>query len=440
MDNRTDLPERPLKEKCMKKKKGFLAAVFMAAILLTGCGVKQISEAATVEAGQELKLKATDFFSIPEEKAGDIVFDTSKVDVAKPGVYEVSAYYKKNIYPIKLTVEDTTAPEVILKERYVFTNNAAALNPVQLLEGVYDAGGYSASMIRYERIGNLAVLDAASLKELTDRILISEKEEGLAVLGSAEIPEEEGIYRAVLAVTDESGNTKLEELCLILDKTGARIGDTPDQIIEVLSNELDKKPNVNPSAYHIFDNVDGVIPPESIACELERRDTEEPSYLVHVSYTDRAGNESRAEFLIVVKEKKAGEGAGGKEKRTGKEASIEGQNGMEKDGGNASAASVEEYGHTFATSADKETDSSLTSAQQSAVDAGYGVIIRTDGGYAVMVHGGEDGRILEDFLASIGCRAVHFGGSWICCEKNQYLWAASGIVPLITAEDPDFWD
>lgn len=406
----------------MKKKIVFLVFASIAAMLSAGCGVKQISDAVTVEAGQELELTATDFFNIRKEKAGEVVFDVSKADTARPGIYEVLASYKKRTYTINVTVEDTTAPEVFLKERYVFTNDAAALNPGQVIEGVYDAGGYSASFIRFEKAGNLEVLDTAALKDRVDEISVPGKEEALAELGSTEIPKEEGIYRTVLAVTDESGNTTLEELCLILDKTGARIGEAPDRVVEVLKEDLEKEPRVDPSDYHVFDNVDGVIPSESVTCKLERRDTEEPSYVVHVSYTDRAGNESHGEFLIMVKEKKPE----GKEKGTDKAGNEE------RDHREDEKPSLPAAG--------EEDDDGLTPTQQLAVDAGYGVMIQTDTGYAVMVHGGEDGQVLEAYLTSLGCRATHFGGSWISCEKDQYLWVASGIVPLITPDDPEFWN
>ncbi len=422
----------------MKKRKMLLTVILATAVCFPGCGVKQTEDTVTVEAGQELELKATDFFRIREEKAKEFVFDLSEVNLSKTGIYEVLASYKKNTYTINVVVEDTTPPEVLLKERYVFTNDAVSLDAEELIEGVYDAGRYTASLIRFEKIGNLEVLDAAALKALTDEIPVPGEKERLAALGSTKIPEEEGIYRAVMSVTDECGNATLEEICLILDKTGARIADQEDRIIETGAGEMDQMPEADPSDYHVFDNADGVIPPELISCEVKRKDVEAHSYVVHVSYRDRAGNESSAEFLMIVQEEQSQE-EGEQQSKEGKERPKEERKQQEEE----EEQQKEERGVNevrIENQNEEDAYNELTPVQQSAADAGYGVIVRTETGYAVMVHGGEDGQILEEFLTSIGCRATRFGGSWICAANDQYLWVASGIVPLITEDDPEFWD
>lgn len=105
-----------------------------------------------------------------------------------------------------------------------------------------------------------------------------------------------------LEVADEHGNAAYEEIVLILDKTGAKIEDVADKTITVSADKLSAEPTVDKSEYIINDNVDGKIKADDITCQLELRDEAKHEWLNHVSYVDRAGNESKETFLIIVKE------------------------------------------------------------------------------------------------------------------------------------------
>lgn len=166
-------------------------------------------------------MDAREFFDIKEENVDEITFDISKVDVNKIGEYDVTAAYKKDTFTIKVTVEDTTAPMVEMKKRYVITNDIAVCDPMQLVEGIYDASGFITEFIRFEKNGNLGIMDNTAIKVLTDTIPVPCDQEEMKTVGNEEIPTEEGIYRSVLAVTDEQGNARLEEVYIILDPTGA---------------------------------------------------------------------------------------------------------------------------------------------------------------------------------------------------------------------------
>ena len=275
--------------------------VILMAVNLFG-GVKQTKDSIVHEAGKELNIDVTDFFDVNEEAAGNITVDTSEVDTETVGVYTATAKYKMHTYQIQVDVQDTQAPSVEFAIRYVFTNNVAEADLAGMVAGAYDASEYTLKLVRFEKSGMLNVMTESALKDLTDAIPVPCSQEELAVMGTEEIPTEEGIYRAVLSATDTYGNVCYEEVYVILDTTGARIEDVPDKEVSVPSEKLAEAPVVNPGDYVIKDNVDGSIPEEDIVCELELRDEAAHEWLVHVSYTDRAGNESKAEFLIVVKE------------------------------------------------------------------------------------------------------------------------------------------
>ena len=275
--------------------------VILMAVNLFG-GVKQTKDSIVHEAGKELNIDVTDFFDVNEEAAGNITVDTSEVDTEMVGVYTATAKYKMHTYQIQVDVQDTQAPSVEFANRYVFTNNVAEADLAGMVAGAYDASEYTLKLVRFEKSGMLNVMTESALKDLTDAIPVPCSQEELAVMGTEEIPTEEGIYRAVLSATDTYGNVCYEEVYVILDTTGARIEDVPDKEVSVPSEKLAEAPVVNPGDYVIKDNVDGSIAEEDIVCELELRDEAAHEWLVHVSYTDRAGNESRAEFLIAVKE------------------------------------------------------------------------------------------------------------------------------------------
>ena len=289
----------------MKKKLFILLSAAMLTLALSGCGVELTNDTITHEAGQELVINATEHFNIDEEKAQELVFDTTTVDVNKVGEYEVPVTYKDNEFALKVNVVDTTAPMVEFSQRCVFTNDLVNTDITNALEGIYDASEYTTKLIRFEYVGNLDVMDEKAVKEFTDQIPLPCDSDELMAIGTEEVPEEEGIYRSVLEIKDVHGNMRLEEVYVVYDTMGAKIEDVADKTVHVAKEDLDKEPELDKSEYKIKDNVDGRVNEEDIVCELELRDKDKHEWLVHVSYTDRAGNESKADFLIVVKEKSA---------------------------------------------------------------------------------------------------------------------------------------
>ena len=276
-----------------------LVTLILAAILFFHKNsIEQIRDTYIHEAGNELLLKVSDFFYVSEEKASQIIFDISAVDGNTVGEYVATAYYKDTPYEIKVSVVDTTAPKVELEKRYLFTNDIQNTSLEQIIQTVSEHSNWSTHFIRFEKQEELKKLDEAALTELTDKIPLPCDATELSAMGTEELPAEEGIYRAVLEVSDSFGNKTLEELYIIYDTTGARIEDAPDKTLYVESSALESEPEISKNDYTIIDNVDGTIAEEDIHTKLELLDADKHEWLVHVSYTDRAGNKSTANFWM----------------------------------------------------------------------------------------------------------------------------------------------
>lgn len=429
------------------KNKILLVILTVLLIILTAAGIKlynqnvltQTNDTITQEAGQELVLNASDFFDADETKASKITFDTSAVDLDTTGEYTAIAYFKNKRFEINVIVEDTTPPAAEFSNRCIFTNDIANANLTDSLSGVYDASEWTAKLIRFESKGTLQVMDETAQKVLTDSIPLPCDPEELKQIGTTDLPTEEGIYRAVMELSDVHGNTSFEEVYVIYDTTGAKIEDVPDKTISVSEEDLEKEPEINKSDYTITDNVDGAIDSENIQCELELRNEKNHEWLVQVSYTDRAGNDSRAEFLIMVK-KESDSSADAKEtSNTGTDSTS--QNGEtasanNTDSGNYDPADTDKDGVVTP----EEAAATISPTEQMVIDAGYGNVLQLpSGNYAVLTHGdgyvnGKHGfDILDEYLASIGLESSQAGGCWIDSDNDWYWFIAENVHPIDTS-------
>lgn len=428
----------------MKKKAAICLLVFaVSTIGISGCGIKQTKNSVTVEAGQELALEATDFFDISKERASEVTFDTSNVDIARPGEYKVTALYKKESYVITVKVEDTTAPAVEMKERILFTNDVAAADVMELVDSVYDASEYTIAFSRFEKSRDLSELDEAAVEQLKEEIPVPCEQEKLAQLGTEEIPTEEGIYHAVVAVTDASGNVQLEEVCIVLDKTAALIEDVEDKTVE--QEDVTVEPEIQKEDYVIKDNVDGIIPPENIQTELKLTDEEKYQYTITVSYTDRAGNESKADFIINVTEKQkehesestadAGNDNGSGGSNNSNDSGNDGGNGNDSNGeGGGSGGSSASTGNDGNSGEENTSIGETTADRNDAIleAAGFYNIVALEGGaYAVIVNGPEEGdmgiQMLTDYVAAMGYDWRDGGGNWFDSSRNMYVVFVSDL-------------
>lgn len=467
-----------------------LPLVISAVIIILFCiqlfaGVKQTNDTVVHEAGKKLQLDVTDYFDVNEETAASITLDTSMVDVNIVGSYEVTASYKMHKYTITVEVKDTQAPSVSFLNRYGFTNDITKMDVSEMVEGVYDASEYTLKLVRFEKSGSLSVMTEKTLKELTDAIPLPCNQETLKNLGTTEIPTAQGIYKAVLAVSDAYGNTQLEQVYVILDTTGAAIEDVPDTTVTVSADKLSEEPEVDTSVYVITDNVDGRVASEDITYEVELRDAEKHEWLVHVSYVDRAGNNSIADFLIIVKEEEkkvesnnqntsnntsadssntsAGTSNGNSDSSSSNKNNSNSSNTSGSNNSSSNSSNQSNNSQSSSSSGGSSSNSSTTSTggynsvtgeaynseQQAVIDAGLGVVVDYgDGSYGVLTDenycvNGKDGYyILTDYLKELGLEPVvhKMGGAIIDADNGYYIYYVNEVRVIIGPDDPEYWE
>lgn len=405
--------------------------------------VKLTTDSVTHEAGHELTLNAMDLFDVDEEKAAQITFDISGVDVNTVGEYTAVASFNNKKFDIKVNVVDTTAPMVEFKQRMVFTNDFENTDYEETFEGIYDASEYTVKFVRFEHKGNLELMTESVIKGYTDTIPVPCDAEKMQTIGTTDIPTEEGVYRAVMEVADVQGNAVYEEVYVVYDTTGAMIEDYPDSVVYVAEEDIDKEPTIDVGQYTITDNVDGALSDEQISYELELKDETNHEWLVHVTARDRAGNGSKADFLVTVK---VGDGTttennGGASNQGGTNNSTTGN------GGNSSTGGGTTDNNQSYDPADKDKDGVVTGdeasayihpSEQAVIDAGYGVVVKIDSAtYSVLTHGdgyanGKYGSdILREYLESQGLYANGgISGCWIDSEKDLYRFIAEDIISI----------
>ena len=104
----------------MKKKEIATALGLSVALTMTGCAsneINQIKSETTVELGSDCNIEASEYFEIGSKvDSSGIAFDTSAVDTNTVGDYVITVSFKKNTYSINVSVVDTTAPILSVKE------------------------------------------------------------------------------------------------------------------------------------------------------------------------------------------------------------------------------------------------------------------------------------------------------------------------------------
>lgn len=347
-------------------------------------------------------------------------------------------------------IVDTSALKVELACRYVFTNNVAEADLSTMIGSIEDASEYITKLIRFERTENLKELDENALKSLIEQINTHAKAEDLLKIGTEEVPTEEGIYRAVLEIADTHGNAAYEEVIVIVDMTGAKIEDVADKTVPVSKENLSAEPVVDKSDYIIRDNVDGKIAEDKIITELELRDEAIHEWLVHVSYVDRAGNESEADFLIIVKEECTSQSGSSGNGGASNQGSSANSGGSSNQSGNSNSDTNDKPENNLDVSTwnpEEYDENEINPYQQKIIDAGYGNVVDWgDGTYSVLVHAdytanGKDGYdILKEYLAERDWEIVQSYAGIIDEDDDWYVYSVSEVRELITPDEEEFWD
>ena len=104
----------------MKKKEIATALGLSVALTMTGCAsneINQFKSETTVELGSECNIEVSEYFELGSKvDSSAIVFDTSAVDTNTVGDYVITVSFRKNTYSINVSVVDTTAPILSVKE------------------------------------------------------------------------------------------------------------------------------------------------------------------------------------------------------------------------------------------------------------------------------------------------------------------------------------
>ena len=255
------------------KKKVIAGIIGIAAIVAITVGIVIVNQkpelatsSVTIEAGEEFKPEAKDFFK--GKHSGDVKIDTSKVDTDKVGEYEATATYKRHNYTITVKVEDTTAPTITAKsEDPVYTKDVSAVNAEDYVT-VEDVSDTTVAFTGYQKMD---ALDAEPATEAT-----------------ATVPEEEGFYKATITATDKSGNESEAAVTLVYDKTAPTIEGLADGTTE-------SDPTEDSIQCTATDAIDGAV---EITKSIEN--TGDNQYTVTAKATDKAGNEATQTATITV--------------------------------------------------------------------------------------------------------------------------------------------
>lgn len=125
-------------ERNTMKKRIIIAIGLTVALSMTGCASKEITQTkteTTVELGSECTIIPTDYFELGSKVNPDtIAVDTSAVDTNTVGEYVAVVTYNDSTYEIKVSVSDTTAPEISAKTDITPVDRGTTIYPADYVE------------------------------------------------------------------------------------------------------------------------------------------------------------------------------------------------------------------------------------------------------------------------------------------------------------------
>lgn len=120
------------------KKRIIIAIGLTVALSMTSCASKEITQTkteTTVELGSECTIIPTDYFELGSKVNPDtIAVDTSAVDTNTVGEYVAVVTYNDSTYEIKVSVSDTTAPEISAKADITPVDRGTTIYPADYVE------------------------------------------------------------------------------------------------------------------------------------------------------------------------------------------------------------------------------------------------------------------------------------------------------------------
>ena len=187
--------------------------------------------------------------------------------------------------------------------------------------------------------------------------------------------------------------------------------------------------------------MDGYIPGDKLTYEVTCRDEAKHEWIVKVSYIDRAGNESKAEFLIIVKEGSSSNGGSGSQNNGG--TSVGG--GSSNGGSNSNTQQKPSNNQDISTWVPSDDETEISPYMQMLIDAGYGNVVDWgDGEYGVLVHKGYsvNGKygydILKEYLTARGLDIVSAQGGIIDEANDWYYYEVLKVREIDPSEN--YWE
>jgi len=281
----------------MKKKIYLTLMIFAVFVLgLTGCG-KQKTYEVTLEMGENYVFDACAIFGVDEAEAEKYVPVLETLDTNTAGKYEVKVVKGTTEYTVIYTVEDTKAPEVKMKQRYIFVNNVDTAD-LSVLANVRDASDTKETLCKFEFIEVYKALGADAGKKYAKSI-VDTNDVNKLLQRLDDTVGADGVYSAVYLVEDAYGHKTAKEVIVIYDTTAPVINGI-ENIPETVTSKDEEWTETYVNKLNVTDNCDGVIKADALDVKMEKKDANSNIYSVEASYTDRAGNKTTAKYDIKV--------------------------------------------------------------------------------------------------------------------------------------------
>lgn len=290
-------------KKNLKRILSLFAVLTLVVTGLVGCGEQKTYEV-TLEMGENYVFDAAEIFGVDKEEAAKYEASLETLDTTTAGTYEVKVVKGTKEYTVIYTVEDTKAPEVKMKQKYVFANDTLNVDFSSFVD-TKDASKVTEKLCKFTFIEELKVLDEDDVKAYAKDIVDTNDTEAL-LERLDEVPTKDGVYNAVYVAEDAYGHKTAKEVIVIFDTLAPVIEGVEEISDTVEVRDLEEEwTETFVEELHITDNCDGVIKPEALDVKMEKTDDENHTYKVSASYTDRAGNKTTAEYSFSLKERKS---------------------------------------------------------------------------------------------------------------------------------------